>query len=100
MIKSMLCLQIVQLERERALKWSKMVANWPKYNGSDQLYRRINKGIPNSIRGEVWKHVLEIDKVKHSDIFEVGMVSGHEVGVGMVSGHRVGVKMVSGHGLG
>ena len=51
-----------------------MVANWAKYNGTEQLYRRVNKGIPNSIRGEVWKHVLEIDKVKHSEIFEVGVV--------------------------
>ena len=49
-----------------------MVANWPKYNGTEQLHRRVSKGIPNSIRGEVWKHVLELEKVKHSDIFEVG----------------------------
>ncbi len=59
----------VQLERERALKWSHMVSNWDRFEGTDRLHRRVNKGIPNSIRGEVWKHVLQLDKVRCDDVY-------------------------------
>lgn len=63
--------QIVQIERERAVKWSKMLVKWDRYWGTDKLHRRVNKGIPDSVRGEVWKHVLNIDGVKQEVVYEV-----------------------------
>jgi hypothetical protein len=62
---------VVQIERERALKWGKMLAKWHKYWGTDKLHKRVNKGIPNSVRGAVWKHVLDIDGVKEVLVYEV-----------------------------
>lgn len=55
--------KIVILERERELKWAKMMKNWDKYSRGDKLRRRVYKGIPNALRGEAWKKLLGIDKV-------------------------------------
>ena len=63
--------QVGQIERERALKWGRMIREWPKYVGTERLHRRANKGIPNSVRGAVWKHVLDIDKIKEDGVYEV-----------------------------
>ena len=62
--------KVVQLERERALKWSHMVRNWDRFVGTDRLHRRVNKGIPDSIRGEVWKHVLGLETVRLDRVYE------------------------------
>jgi len=59
------------VERERAVKWGKMIQKWSKYQGTEKLHRRVNKGIPNSVRGSVWRHVLQIDAVKEDGIYEV-----------------------------
>ena len=59
------------MERERAVKWGKMIQKWSKYQGTEKLHRRVNKGIPNSVRGSVWRHVLQIDTVKEDGIYEV-----------------------------
>ena len=48
-----------------------MLTKWDKYWGTDKLHRRVNKGIPNSVRGEVWKHVLDIEGVKQDHVYEV-----------------------------
>lgn len=62
--------KVVQLERKRALKWGKMVRDWERYFGTEKLHKRVNKGIPNSVRGGVWKHVLEVDKVREDGIYD------------------------------
>ena len=36
--------KLVQLERERAIKWATMVRQWDRYNHSSTLHRRVNKG--------------------------------------------------------
>ena len=59
-----------EIERERSVKWSKMLSKWHKYRTSDTLHRRVNKGIPNSVRGEVWKHVLDIENIKRPGVYE------------------------------
>ena len=51
-----------------------MLKKWHKYWGTEKLLRRVNKGIPDSVRGEVWKHVLDIEGVKEPDIYEVKSV--------------------------
>ena len=52
-----------------------MLKKWHKYWGTEKLLRRVNKGIPDSVRGEVWKHVLDIEGVKEPDIYEVKSVN-------------------------
>ena len=47
-----------------------MVCQWEKYRGTEKLHRRVNKGIPNSVRGAVWKHVLQIDAIREEGIYE------------------------------
>ena len=64
----------MQIERERAVKWAKMTTQWKKYFDSDKLYRRVNKGIPNSVRGTVWRHVMGIENVKEEGVY---LVSGN-----------------------
>ena len=62
----------MQIERERAVKWAKMTTQWKKYSDSDKLMRRVNKGIPNSVRGTVWRHVMGIERVKEEGVYQVG----------------------------
>ncbi|XP_046845669.1 USP6 N-terminal-like protein isoform X2 [Xenia sp. Carnegie-2017] len=52
-------------ERERELKWKKMIEKWTKYAGNDKLRKRIYKGIPDSMRGIVWKALLNIDRINN-----------------------------------
>lgn len=68
------CPQVIQVERERSLKWGKMIQKWHKYVRTEKLHRRVNKGIPNSVRGSVWSHVLQIEVVKEEGIYEVRCV--------------------------
>nr|XP_033813812.1 USP6 N-terminal-like protein isoform X2 [Geotrypetes seraphini] len=52
------------LEIERTTKWLKMLRGWEKYKNSEKLHRRIYKGIPLQLRGEVWSLMLEVPKMK------------------------------------
>ncbi|XP_033882262.3 USP6 N-terminal-like protein isoform X3 [Acipenser ruthenus] len=51
-------------EIERTTKWLKMMKSWDKYNNSEKLMRRIYKGIPIQLRGEIWSLLLDIPKIK------------------------------------
>ncbi|XP_005089324.2 USP6 N-terminal-like protein [Aplysia californica] len=53
-----------QVENERTTKWLKMVKSWDKYYPGEKLTRRVYKGIPDCLRGEVWSKLLNIPKVK------------------------------------
>ncbi|XP_007524680.1 USP6 N-terminal-like protein isoform X2 [Erinaceus europaeus] len=53
-----------QLEIERTAKWLKMLKGWEKYKNTEKFHRRIYKGIPLQLRGEVWALLLEIPKMK------------------------------------
>ncbi|XP_008290142.1 USP6 N-terminal-like protein isoform X1 [Stegastes partitus] len=59
-------------EVERTTKWLKMLKSWDKYKNSDKLVRRIYKGIPLQLRGEVWCLLLDIPKIKEEkkDFYE------------------------------
>ncbi|XP_011611512.1 USP6 N-terminal-like protein isoform X2 [Takifugu rubripes] len=59
-------------EVERTSKWLKMLKSWDKYKNSDKLVRRIYKGIPLQLRGEVWCLLLDIPKIKEEkkDFYE------------------------------
>lgn len=52
------------LEIERTSKWLKMLKGWEKYKNTEKFHRRIYKGIPLQLRGEVWALLLEIPKMK------------------------------------
>lgn len=53
-----------QLEIERTSKWLKMLKRWERYKNTEKFHRRIYKGIPLQLRGEVWALLLEIPKMK------------------------------------
>ncbi|XP_046878915.1 USP6 N-terminal-like protein isoform X3 [Hypomesus transpacificus] len=59
-------------ELERTTKWLKMLKSWDKYKNSDKLSRRVYKGIPLQLRGEVWCLLLDIPKIKEEkkDFYE------------------------------
>lgn len=57
-------LKIRELENERLSKWLKMLKDWDKYKDSEKLKRRVYKGIPNPIRGEVWGQLLGVPQIK------------------------------------
>ena len=52
------------LEMEREKKWLKMLRNWNQFSASDKLRRRIYKGIPEKLRGQVWSRLLNIETVR------------------------------------
>ncbi|XP_078091984.1 USP6 N-terminal-like protein isoform X2 [Mustelus asterias] len=56
--------RLKQIEIERTGKWLKMLKSWDKYKNSEKVVRRIYKGIPLQLRGEVWSLLLEIQKIK------------------------------------
>ncbi|XP_034381765.1 USP6 N-terminal-like protein isoform X2 [Cyclopterus lumpus] len=60
------------VELERTTKWLKMLKSWDKYKNSDKLVRRVYKGIPLQLRGEVWCLLLDIPKIKEEkkDFYE------------------------------
>nr|KAG5703276.1 hypothetical protein BaRGS_025518 [Batillaria attramentaria] len=53
-----------QVELDRTQKWVKMLKSWDKYYSGEKLVRRIYKGIPDRLRGEVWGRLLNLNKVK------------------------------------
>ncbi|XP_041832907.1 USP6 N-terminal-like protein isoform X2 [Melanotaenia boesemani] len=59
-------------ELERTTKWLKMLKSWDKYKNSEKLVRRIYKGIPLQLRGEVWCLLLDIPRIKEEkkDFYE------------------------------
>uniref|UniRef100_A0A8D0D8T5 USP6 N-terminal-like protein n=1 Tax=Sander lucioperca TaxID=283035 RepID=A0A8D0D8T5_SANLU len=60
------------MEVERTTKWLKMLKSWDKYKNSEKLARRVYKGIPLQLRGEVWCLLLDIPKIKEEkkDFYE------------------------------
>ncbi|KAJ7329267.1 hypothetical protein JRQ81_015441 [Phrynocephalus forsythii] len=52
------------LEIERTTKWLKMLKSWEKYKNTEKFHRRIYKGIPLQLRGEVWSLLLDVPKMK------------------------------------
>ncbi|XP_075064733.1 USP6 N-terminal-like protein [Mixophyes fleayi] len=52
------------LEIERIGKWLKMLKSWEKYKNTEKLHRRIYKGIPLQLRGQVWSLILDVPKLK------------------------------------
>ncbi|XP_060936354.1 USP6 N-terminal-like protein [Limanda limanda] len=60
------------MEVERISKWLKMMKSWDKYKNSEKLVRRVYKGIPLQLRGEVWCLLLDIPKIKEEkkDFYE------------------------------
>ncbi|XP_069688332.1 USP6 N-terminal-like protein isoform X5 [Periplaneta americana] len=57
-------LRLRQVEMERVKKWLKMLKNWETMSTSEKLRRRIYKGIPNSLRGQVWSQLLNLETVR------------------------------------
>ena len=49
---------------ERVKKWLKMMKQWEQIRDNEKLRRRVFKGIPNSLRGQVWSRILNLDRVK------------------------------------
>ncbi|VEN39992.1 unnamed protein product [Callosobruchus maculatus] len=54
----------VQIEIERQRKWLKMIKNWDSTNTKEKLASRVYKGIPNSLRSDVWCKLLQIEIIK------------------------------------
>ncbi|XP_014291456.1 USP6 N-terminal-like protein isoform X3 [Halyomorpha halys] len=54
----------VKIEMERVKKWLKMMKQWEQIKDNEKLRRRVFKGIPNSLRGQVWSRMLNLDRVK------------------------------------
>ncbi|XP_059831866.1 USP6 N-terminal-like protein [Hypanus sabinus] len=52
------------VEIERIPKWVKMVKKWDKYRNSDKMIRRVYKGIPLQLRGQIWSLLLDLEKLK------------------------------------
>ncbi|CAH1798329.1 unnamed protein product [Owenia fusiformis] len=52
------------LEMDRSVKWLKMRQKWKKYFPGEKGRRRVYKGIPDRVRGDVWLRLLDIDRMK------------------------------------
>ncbi|XP_051911017.1 USP6 N-terminal-like protein [Hippocampus zosterae] len=61
-----------QTEGRRTPKWLKMLKSWDKYKNSEKLARRVYKGIPLQLRGQVWSLLLDVPQLKEEkkDFYE------------------------------
>lgn len=50
----------IELGVIREKKWIQMLRHWNKSETQDKLRRRIYKGIPNKLRSEAWKRLLNV----------------------------------------
>ncbi|XP_018409221.1 PREDICTED: USP6 N-terminal-like protein [Nanorana parkeri] len=50
-----------------------MLKSWDKYKNSEKMHRRIYKGIPLQLRGQVWSLILDVPKLKdeRKDLYPV-----------------------------
>ncbi|XP_052241020.1 USP6 N-terminal-like protein isoform X2 [Dreissena polymorpha] len=51
-------------ELERVNKWVKMTKKWKSYYPGEKLTRRVYKGIPDKLRGDVWSKLLGVSFVR------------------------------------
>lgn len=51
----------IELSLIREKKWLNMLRRWKKSTTQEKLRRRIFKGVPNKLRTEVWKNLLNIE---------------------------------------
>ncbi|MBN3304620.1 USP6 N-terminal-like protein [Amia ocellicauda] len=56
-----------QQELERLDKWLKMMKKWDKYRNSEKMMRRVYKGVPLHLRGQVWSVLLDVEKLKNDN---------------------------------
>lgn len=56
-----------QIEMERVKKWLKMLKSWDSPSTREKLHKRIYKGLPNSLRSQVWCKLLNLDEVKRQN---------------------------------
>lgn len=57
-------LKLHHVEMQRLKKWEKMTKQWDSSSTKEKLRRRIYKGIPNRLRGQVWSLLLGIKTLK------------------------------------
>ncbi|GLH09828.1 Uncharacterized protein GBIM_14871 [Gryllus bimaculatus] len=53
----------IQVEMERVKKWLKMLHTWETAVNTEKMRRRLYKGLPDSVRGQVWRQLLQLDNV-------------------------------------
>ncbi|XP_043915524.1 uncharacterized protein LOC122791697 [Protopterus annectens] len=56
-----------QIEVERVSKWLKMMKKWDSYKNSEKMMRRVYKGIPQQVRGQIWSLLLDIENLKNTN---------------------------------
>ncbi|CAK7294294.1 USP6 N-terminal-like protein [Vulpes lagopus] len=72
-------------ETRRADKWIKMLKRWDHYLPSEKLRRRVYKGVPPQVRGQVWLRLLNVDQVKarnagkYQAMKEAALVSSRDI---------------------
>lgn len=68
------------LENSRLMKWSKMLHRnnarlWDKAIKTGKLKKRIYKGVPDAVRGELWLRLLHITKTKEEQVGKYEVIS-------------------------
>lgn len=61
----------IRKEVERGTKWLKMFDHWDdKFRGSDKLMERIDKGIPDAVRGSAWMLLVDaMPETRPADVY-------------------------------
>ncbi|XP_058447758.1 uncharacterized protein LOC131428106 isoform X2 [Malaya genurostris] len=52
-----------EIEMERVKKWLKMLSKWGDKSALAKLHKRVYKGIPDSLRSQVWSKLLNLEKI-------------------------------------
>lgn len=68
-----------EVEVKRSRKWVRMLAEWDQFENTEKLRERVNKGIPNPVRGQAWCALMGVNSVKaqqegrYEEMLQLGM---------------------------
>lgn len=78
--------KLLAQENNRLNKWVKMLKSWEQFfPNSEKLRSRTYKGVPNRMRGEVWKRLLDVPTMlseqqgKYQEMLEYGLEYSKDV---------------------
>ncbi|XP_065187030.1 USP6 N-terminal-like protein [Sycon ciliatum] len=66
--------------RQRALKWKKMLDKWDTVVQTSVMHRRVLKGVPDSVRLEVWSRFLDLKSIRKPGQYEAAYYAARERG--------------------
>ncbi|XP_065187144.1 USP6 N-terminal-like protein [Sycon ciliatum] len=70
----------LEVMRQRALKWTRMIGRWETHSDTPMFRRRIFKGVPDGVRTVVWSKLLDLDEIRVEGQYAAAYYAAREKG--------------------